>query len=150
MFSIESLMQRDYKTKKIIIIVVLSFVSAILLFGGGWLLGRNQRFSGDIGNDSLKQSEQLAERTKFLEHQLAKRIEECERLEQQLGNVEAGIDECLGTTRELRQTVSNITITSGNTGSYISELRNRITDYENRIDELNKQLQAVKASASIE
>ena len=138
------------KTKKIIIIVVLSFMSAILLFGGGWLLGRNQRFSGDIGNDLLKQNEQLAEQTKFLEQQLAKRIEECEQLERQLGNVGSGIDECLGITGELRQTVSDITITSGNIGSFISELRKRITYYENRIDELNKQLQAVKASTSIE
>ena len=138
------------KTKKIIIIVVCTFVAAVLLFGGGWLLGRNKRFSGDIGNDLLKQNEQLTERTKILEQQLAKSIEECERLEQQLGNVESGIDECLGITRELRETANDITITSGNIGIFVSELRKRIADYENRIDELNKQLQAVKASTSIE
>lgn len=127
-----------------------SFVAAVLLFGGGWLLGRNQRFSGDIGNDLLKQNEQLTEGTRILEQQLAERIQECEQLEQKLGNVESGIDECLGITRELRETASDLTITSGNIGSFVSELRKRIADYENRIDELNKQLQAVKTSTSIE
>ena len=111
---------------------------------GSFLFGRYRRLASLPENGVADRLEQQQQRINELESELSKRIGEVEYLEQQLGSINSGIDGCLRITGQLRQTVDDTAITSGNINILVKELRNRVVVYERTIEELNNKMQSIK------
>lgn len=136
--------------KKTIIYIFICIAICILLFGGGYLFGRNRRIYNlsKSGTEAEYQVKQLQQQLSDLQQQQQKTIERCEQLEQQLVSAGNSIDVCIGTTGQLRSTISELNIESGNIGELIKQLRIRITELQDRSDELSKQLSDAKSSTN--
>lgn len=119
---------------------------AISIFFCGWLSGRNQRLSKYNKSDAT--IKELNSDIIQLKRQLELRIEDTKQLEQQLDTIGIGVDECLGTVRELREINSLITVESNNIAAIVRELKLRIEQYENRITQLEEHLQKLKDSTN--
>lgn len=134
--------------KKTIIYIFICIAICILLFGGGYLLGRNRRIYNlsKSGTEAEYQIKQLQQQLSDLQQQQQESIERCEQLEQQLISAGNSIDVCIGTTGQLRSTISELNIENGNIGELIKQLRIRITELQDRSDELSKQLSDAKSS----
>lgn len=134
--------------KKTIIYIFICISICILLFGGGYLLGRNRRIYSlsKSGTEAEYQVKQLQQQLSDLQQQQQESIERCEQLEQQLISAGNSIDVCIGTTGQLRSTISELNIENGNIGELIKQLRIRITELQDRSDELSKQLSDAKSS----
>ena len=135
------------KTKKIIICVAI----CIALFGGGFCAGRFIRLgvleSGSSGIDDTYTD--LNNTILRLTSELDARTAECNDYIDRLGNVESGIDECLGTVRQMRRESDIATVEGTDIKSILAELRRRFIEVNDRCDDLESRLNENKERATI-
>lgn len=126
--------------KKVLICIVI----AAVLFLVGFFTGKASytKLSRTDRADELITS--LTGELTDLRSELETRIEECERLEQQLSRAEFGIDESISTARSIRAELEQLSREISSTNPIIAELRKRIIEYENTIREIEKSLEDAK------
>lgn len=74
----------------------------------------------------------------------------CTELEEQIGTTESRIDDCLGIIGQLRLTDNESANAIGTARTLVTELRNRVENYETRIAELEEHLRRAKESSQFQ
>jgi chromosome segregation ATPase len=93
-----------------------------------------------------QQIEQLRGEVTELNKQLEDRIAECNKLSEQISNIELGVDGAIGTIGSIRNELQTGSNEIGDGFEIIKEHRRRIEAYENRFNELETNLTELKNS----
>ena len=120
----------------------------VLLCFACYCVGRFTRVNR-ITEDSFgtkQQIEQLRGEIAELNKQLEDRIAECNKLSEQISNIELGVDGAIGTIGSIRNELQSGSNEIGDGIGIIKELRRRIETYETRINELEANLAELKNS----
>lgn len=136
------------KVKAILCVVI----SLIIMYIAGFSCGYyrcNKRISEYQWGNIDEQYSELEQKQEHLERELEERIAECERYEQQLGNIESGLDGCMDIVRLMRRESDISGIESTEIKSILAELRKRYAIISERCNELEVRLGEYKESIDI-
>ena len=128
-------------SKKNIIYIICGCIVCLSCFIGGYTIAIKKSDS-----NASEKCRQLTKQLNNIEKQYNDRIEECNKLQQSIEQAGVGVDGCLDIIGQLRSNNIEFRAESSNARLIVSELRKRITEYENRTVELEAACENIKRS----